>query len=44
VVTAAMQCIAILLREKKKDIAGTLLKEMKFLDKQLGDYIENNLK
>jgi len=42
--TAALQCMVWFLREKKKDVSGTLMREIGFLDKQLDEYIENNIR
>jgi len=42
--TAALQCMVWFLRDKKKDVSGTLIREIQFLDKQLDEYIEKNIK
>ena len=42
--TSALQCMVWFLREKRKDVSGTLIREIQFLDKQLDDYIDRNFK
>lgn len=42
--TAALQCMVWFLREKRKDVSGTLIREIQFLDKQLDEYIDSNVR
>lgn len=39
-----LQFVVQLLREKKNDVSGSVLKEIQFLDNQLDEYLKNNIK